>query len=276
MADTFPTSGAPSAAGGPPADFLDLPPRSGKPRTTGLTHVLDQGAGRVATADLLESAAPYIDIWKVGWGTAYVDPALGAKLTLLARHGIAACLGGTLLEIAWAQDRAPECLAWARAAGFGHVEVSRGTVAMSVADKRALIRRAALDFTVLAEVGAKAPGEQRAARHWPAECRSDLDAGASLVVTEGRQSGTVGTFDESGRVRPDVVEAVVAAVGVQRVVFEAPRSAQQAWFIRRFGPDVNLGNVALHDAVSVETLRLGLRSDTAAVDRRYRAGSEPA
>ncbi|WP_379586948.1 phosphosulfolactate synthase [Pseudonocardia hispaniensis] len=259
-----------------PAGFLDLPTRSAKPRVVGLTHVLDPGAGRIATADVLASAAAHLDIWKVGWGTAYVDTALPAKLALLAEHGVAACLGGTLLEIAWAQDRAAECLAWARDAGFSHVEVSRGTVAMTLAEKHALIRRAARSFTVLAEVGAKAPGEQLAARHWPAECRADLDAGAQLVVTEGRQSGTVGTFDAAGRVRPDVVEAVATAVGVERVLFEAPRAAQQAWFIRRFGPEVNLGNVALGDVLSTETLRLGLRSDTALAPRRELAGSDTA
>lgn len=257
--------------------FLELPDRPAKPRRTGLTHVLDQGAGSASAADLLDSAAAHIDIWKVGWGTAYVDRALPAKLTLLARHEVAGCLGGTLLEIAWAQGRASECLAWAGLAGFSHVEVSRGTVEMSLRDKRELIRAAVLrGFTVLAEVGSKAPGEPHAARQWPIECRSDLEAGAALVVTEGRQSGTVGTFDAAGRVRPDVVEAVVAAVGVARVLFEAPRAAQQAWFIRRFGPAVNLGNVALADALSVETLRLGLRSDTAAVPRRERAGTETA
>lgn len=249
------------------ADFLDLPARYPKPRTVGLTHVLDPGTGPGATADLLRGAAAHIDIWKVGWGTAYVDAALAEKMSLLARHGIDVCLGGTLLEIAWAQGRAAECLAWARDAGFDRVEVSNGTVPMSPAEKRALIVAAARDFTVLAEVGSKAPGEQHAARRWPVECRADLDAGATLVVTEGRQSGTVGTFDDQGRVRPDVVEAVVAAVGVERVVFEAPRSSQQAWFIRRFGPAVNLGNVAPSDVLSVETLRLGLRSDTAAVPR---------
>lgn len=250
------------------ASFLDLPARSGKPRVTGLTHVLDPGMPPGATADLLGSAAAHIDIWKVGWGTAYVDAALDAKLALLAGHDVPACLGGTLLEIAWAQGRARECLKWAKDSGFGLVEVSRGTVSMSTAEKRELIALAVRDFTVLAEVGAKSPGEQFAARTWPAEALSDLEAGAGLVVTEGRQSGTVGTFDAAGRVRPDVVEAVVAAVGVGRVVFEAPRSSQQAWFIRRFGPDVNLGNVALSDVLSVETLRLGLRSDTAAMGRQ--------
>jgi phosphosulfolactate synthase len=252
----------------PEPDFLDLPDRGAKPRAVGLTHVIDPGAGPVVVTDLLDSAAAHIDIWKIGWGTAYVDATLATKLALVTGHEIAVCLGGTLLEIAWAQGRAEDCLAWARDSGFDRVEVSRGTVAMTPQEKRELIRRAARDFTVLAEVGEKAPGEQNAARYWPGECLADLDAGASLVVTEGRQSGTVGTFDHTGRVRADVVEAVVAAVGVERVVFEAPMASQQAWFIRRFGPEVNLGNVALADVLSVETLRLGLRSDTAVATRQ--------
>ena len=260
------------------ARFLDLPARQAKPRTTGLTHVLDPGTGPAVAADILGAGAAHIDIWKVGWGTAYVDRALQAKLALLTVHSVTACLGGTLLEVAWAQGKARDCLAWAAAAGFGHVEVSRGTVDMTLQQKRELIQLAARNFVVLSEVGSKAPGEQFAARHWPPEALSDLDAGAALVVTEGRQSGTVGTFDSAGRVRPDVIEAVVSAVGFERIVFEAPRTAQQAWFVRRFGPQVNLGNVALSDVLSVETLRLGLRSDTAAVVRQEdgAAGSKPA
>ncbi|HEY2207577.1 MAG TPA: phosphosulfolactate synthase [Pseudonocardia sp.] len=260
----------------PAPTFLDLPPRATKPRTHGLTHILDQGTGLAATADLLASGAPHVDIWKIGWGTGYVDRTLPAKIELLAAHGVEACLGGTMLEIAWAQDAAWECLDWAASVGFRQVEVSRGTVDMTPRQKRELIRLAAGRFQVLAEVGTKAPGERHAARNWPVECRADLDSGACLVVTEGRQSGTVGTFDEAGRVRPEVVEAVVGAVGVESVIFEAPRAAQQAWFVRRFGADVNLGNVAATDILSVETLRLGLRSDTAAVDRRGRAEVEPA
>jgi phosphosulfolactate synthase len=251
----------------PEPAFLDLPARSAAPRATGLTHVLDGGTGVAATADVLGSAGRCVDIWKIGWGAAYVDAGLAAKIELVTTLGIDVCLGGTLLEIAWAQGRAAACLAWARASGFTRVEVSRGTVEMSPAEKRALIALAARDFAVLAEVGSKAPGEVRQAQRWPAECRADLDAGAALVVTEGRQSGTVGTFDEHGRVRADVVEAVAAAVGVERVIFEAPQASQQAWFVRRFGPDVNLGNIAPQDVLSTETLRLGLRSDTASVPR---------
>jgi phosphosulfolactate synthase len=260
----------------PVADFLDLAARPARPRTAGLTHVLDPGIGPGALTDVLAGAGHLIDIWKVGWGTAYVDAALDAKVSELSGAGIDLCLGGTMLEIAWAQGHTEKCLAWAKDSGFTRVEVSRGTVPMTLAEKSALITRAARDFAVLAEVGSKSPGEMHPARHWPVECCSDLDAGATLVVTEGRQSGTVGTFDEQGRVRPDVVESVVAAVGVERVVFEAPLSSQQAWFVRRFGPEVNLGNVVPGDVLSVETLRLGLRSDTAVLSVPALVGAEPA
>lgn len=253
-----------------PPSFLELPARTGKPRTTGLTHVLDTGVSPASAAAVLGTGAGYVDVWKIGWGIAYVDPGLEAKLQMLAKAHVTGCLGGTLLEIAWAQGRAEECLAWAHEVGFHYVEVSRGTVSMSLADKHELIRRAAGRFAVLAEVGSKDPGELLTPQQWRAEVQHDLDAGAYMVVTEGRASGTVGTFDASGRVREDIVAAVVDGVGLERVIFEAPRREQQAWFVRRFGHEVNLGNVGLDQLMAVETLRLGLRSDTAVAETLLR------
>lgn len=248
-----------------PASFLTLPSRPPKPRSIGLTHVLDTGVTPAATADLLDGTAPYVDIWKTGWGTAYLDGRIAEKLAVLADHDVASCLGGTLLEIAWAQGVAEACLAWADEAGFTHVEVSRGTVPMSLAAKHDLVRRAADRFVVVTEVGAKDPDRQHTLTQWGDEAGQDRAAGAALVVAEGRQSGTVGIYDPDGSVRDDVVDEIVGAVGLERVVFEAPRTGQQAWFVRRFGPGVNLGNIALDEMLSVETLRLGLRSDTASV-----------
>ncbi|MEJ2863930.1 phosphosulfolactate synthase [Actinomycetospora flava] len=243
--------------------FLTLPERSSPPRSTGLTHVLDPGVSPAAAADLLGGAGAFVDIWKTGWGTAYVDPRIAEKIAVLDGHGVASCLGGTLLEIAWAQGVAEKCLEWAHGVGFRHVEVSRGTVPMTVDDKRALVRQAADRFAVITEVGAKDPDQQHTLDQWRDEAAADRDAGAHLVVAEGRQSGTVGIFDADGSVREDVVDALADAVGPAHLVFEAPRSHQQAWFVRRFGPDVNLGNIALDDVLGLETLRLGLRSDTA-------------
>ena len=246
-----------------PPGFLTLPHRPPKPRPVGLTHVLDPGVGPGRAAEVLGAGAPHIDIWKTGWGTAYVDRTLGAKLAVLAEHRVASCLGGTLLEIAWSQGAAEACLAWAHEVGFTHVEVSRGTVPMTLDAKHELVRRAADRFVVLTEVGAKDPLQRHTLAQWGDEAGRDRAAGAALVVAEGRQSGTVGIYDADGSVRGDVVDAIVDAVGVERVVFEAPRTSQQAWFVRRFGPGVNLGNVALEEVLSLYTLRQGLSSDTA-------------
>lgn len=248
--------------------FLNLPERSRKPRTVGITHVLDKGANAAATESILKAAAAHIDIWKFGWGTAYVDAELGDKLALLRSAGVAACLGGTLLEIAWSQGKDEQCLDWARRAGFDSVEVSRGVADMTTDDKHGLLRRAADSFVVLSEVGSKDPAKQLTADEWTAEIAGDLDAGARWVITEGRESGTVGLYNGDGTVREDIVAAAVRGGGVERVLFEAPRKDQQAWLIRAFGADVNLANIALDEVLAVQTLRLGLRADTCDTTRQ--------
>lgn len=253
--------------------FLDLPARPGKPRRAGLTHVIDSGLPPAQAAGLLESAGGYIDVWKFGWGTAYLDAGLKAKLALLRSHGVLGCPGGTLLEIAWAQGRAGAFLDWAAGLGFPCVEVSAGTIPMSRTDKDRLIAAAADRFTVLAEAGTKAPGSPWSPGQWAEAVTQDLAAGATRVLTEGRESGTVGTFTEHGVVRADVVDAVVGAAGLENIVFEAPHKDQQAWFISRFGSNVNLANIAPAGTLGLETLRLGLRADTYhPVGRDGRAG----
>jgi phosphosulfolactate synthase len=246
----------------PGPDFLDLPARTTKPRSAGITHVLDRGIPLAQAADLLAMHGPYVDVWKFGWGISYLDPALAAKLELLARHRVLASPGGTLLEIAWAQGRVPEFFDWARRCGFPCVEVSAGTVPMGDAAKQDLIGQAARHFIVLAEVGSKDPGAQPAPGQWARAVSRDLEAGATWVLAEGRASGTVGIYDAAGAVREDLVTALVSVAGPDCLVFEAPRESQQAWFVRRFGPDVNLANVHPGDALGLETFRLSLRADT--------------
>lgn len=242
--------------------FLDLPTRTAKPRRSGITHVLDAGMPLREAADLLDMCGTYVDVWKFGWGVAYLDPSLDAKLELLAAHRVLASPGGTLLEIAWAQGRSGEFLRWARGCGFPCVEVSAGTVQMDAAAKQCLIAEAAEHFIVLAEVGAKDPAVRLTPAEWAAGVTRDLEAGATWVLAEGRASGTVGIYSGSGSVREDVVAAMVSAAGIDSLVFEAPREDQQAWFVRRFGPDVNLANIRPGEALGLETLRLALRADT--------------
>lgn len=230
--------------------------------------MLDKGRTVESTRAVLATASRYIDVWKFGWGTAYLDIGLSEKLMLLKAHDIRACLGGTLLEISWAQGKASECLDWAAGAGFDSVEISRGAAPMTLGDKRDLLSRAAEMFVVFSEVGSKDPAAVLTAEQWSREVAGDLDAGARWVVAEGRESGTVGIYRNDGSVREEIVAAAVRGGGVDKLLFEAPRKDQQAWLIREFGHDVNLANIPGEDVLGLETLRLGLRADTCDFSRQ--------
>jgi phosphosulfolactate synthase len=242
--------------------FLDLPPRTPKPRDVGVSHVLDAGLPVWQASEILHGSDRFVDVWKFGWGTSYLDPCLEEKLALLARHEVLACPGGTLLEVAWTQDRLEDYLGWLADCGFPCIEVSSGSVAMGPTEKRRIIETAAERFTVLAEVGVKDPAASWPPERWAQAVETDLAAGARWVIAEGRESGTAGLYTRAGEVRTPIVEAICAAAGPRSVIFETPRHGQQAWFVNRFGPEVNLGNIAPPAALGVETLRRGLRADT--------------
>jgi phosphosulfolactate synthase len=249
----------------PGSGFLTLPSRPEKPRSVGITHVLDGGIPAMMVEGVIRSAAAVIDIWKFGWGTAYLDQELDLKIDVLRRHGVQPCLGGTLLEVAWMQGRADECLSWAADSGFGMVEISRGVAPMTLDDKAKLIAHAARDLVTVSEVGSKDPEQAVIATQWCTEVALDLAAGAWKVVAEGRESGTVGLYDPTGAVRTEIAESIAAVAGPDRILFEAPRKEQQSWLIRRFGVDVNLANVSPEHVLGVEALRVGLRADTIGV-----------
>lgn len=225
--------------------------------------MIDGGLPLPEVRAVLESTAAFIDVWKFGWGTAFLDAALDAKLALLGEYEVIACPGGTLLEVAALQGRAEECLEWVGSCGFRQVEVSDGLGLLGQEAKAALIRRASASFTVVAEVGMKEPTPTLSPSTWVALARADLDAGAATVIAEGRESGTVGLYAPDASVRTDVVEALLDHVGPEHLLFEAPRKDQQAWLIRHIGPEVNLANVAPREVLGLEALRLGLRADTA-------------
>jgi phosphosulfolactate synthase len=244
-------------------DLLELPQRSPKPREDGLTHLLDRGLPVDQVEGLLTVAGEFIDIVKLGWGTALVTGSLEAKLERYRAHGIPVVLGGTLTEIALAQDKLDDLLKWISALGLEHIEISDGTITMPHEAKLELIQRAAKDFTVLSEVGSKDDTRIMAPYRWVELIKAELEAGAWKVIAEARESGTVGIARHDGEVRMGLIDEIAHAVPVEKMLFEAPRKDQQVWFVRRFGANVNVGNIVPEDVVSLETIRLGLRSDTA-------------
>jgi phosphosulfolactate synthase len=243
--------------------FLDLPPRTAKPRERGITHVLDKGLSLSGVEGMLEVAGGAVDIVKLGWGTALVTENLEAKLERYAAAGIPVVLGGTLAELAIRDDRLDEMAAWLRELGLRHVEISDGTLTIEPGRKREIVARLASEgFTVLSEVGSKDADTIMAPYRWVELIQGELEAGAWKVIAEAREAGDAGIYRADGEVRMGLVDEIAHSVDVDRLVFEAPRRRQQVWFLKRFGREVNLGNVAPEDVLSLETLRLGLRSDT--------------
>ena len=246
---------------------LRLPPRAAKPRRAGLTMVIDGGIPTAHFADLVSSAAEYIDFVKFGWGTAVVTSQLGAKIEVLAANDVGFYFGGTLFEKYVLQGRFDDFRKFCEAHACRHIEVSNGTIPMSNSEKASYIRKLTDDYTVISEVGYKDPGrsEQLPPRIWAEYIAEDLAAGASLVTLEARESGRSGICRPDGALRFGLVEDVLASgLSQDSLLFEAPSTTLQAYFVTRLGPDVNLGNVPANAVIGLETLRLGLRADTLA------------
>jgi phosphosulfolactate synthase len=234
---------------------LGLPPRAG-----GLTHVIDKGLGPRAWEDVLETSGSYIDIVKLGWGTAYVTPNLRAKLEVLREKPVV--IGGTFFEAVIAQEKTDDYKRWLEELGLTHVEISDGVIDLPRERKLELIADFARDFTVLSEVGSKDADVNYAPYLWVEWIKEELDAGAWKVITEGREGGTAGIYRPTGEMRTGLVDEIVHDVDVDSLVFEAPTKGAQAWFVKEFGPTVNLGNIPPDEVIPLETLRLGLRGDT--------------
>ena len=229
-------------------------------RDGGLTHVIDKGLGPRGWEDVLETSGEYIDIVKLGWGTAYVTPNLRRKLDVLA--GKRVVLGGTFFEVVYAKGKIDEYKSWLGELGLTHVEISDGTVEIPRERKLELIAEFARDFTVLSEVGSKDSEVVFAPYEWVQWIKEELAAGAWKVITESREGGTAGIFRPSGEMRTGLVDEIAHEIDFHDLVWEAPSKSAQAWFIKHFGPGVNLGNIPPDEVIPLETLRLGLRGDT--------------
>ena len=224
--------------------------------------MLDKGLGPRGWEDVLETSGDYIDIVKLGWGTAYVTKNLERKLEVLKEKRVV--IGGTFFEVVYVKNAFDDYKRWLNELGITHVEISDGTVAIPRDRKLELIADFARDFTVLSEVGSKDSEVVFAPYEWVEWIKEEKAAGAWKVITEAREGGTSGIFRADGDMRTGLIAEIEHAVDFHDLVWEAPTKASQAWFVKHFGPEVNLGNIPPEEVIPLETLRLGLRSDTMA------------
>jgi phosphosulfolactate synthase len=239
-----------------------------RPRTVGVTMVLDSGLGASCLRDILALAGDHIDHWKFGFGTSALMPLsiFDEKLALLHEHGILTYPGGTLLEAAIVQEHCRVFMTRAKELGFGAVEVSEGTIDLPGYRRPRVIdcaRNAGL--IAITEVGRKDPERQPTAEELAEQALQDLAWGASFVIIEGRESGRgVGIYDHKGDIRTSILDEIVRLVGdaAPRLIWEAPLRSQQAYLVCRFGANVSLGNIRPQDCLALEALRCGLRFET--------------
>ncbi|CAM4148472.1 phosphosulfolactate synthase [Cytophagaceae bacterium 50C-KIRBA] len=243
-------------------NLSQIPERFEKPRQKGLTMVMDKGLSLRQVDDFLEVAGEYTDLVKLGWATSYVTPNLKEKLAIYKSAGIPVYFGGTLFEAFYIRGQVDEYRRVLDQYGMEYAEISDGSVEMNSDVKCEYIRQLSQQVTVLSEVGSKDEAKIIPPYKWIKLMRMELEAGAWKVIGEAREGGNVGLFRSSGEVRQGLVEEILTEISEENIIWEAPQKSQQVWFVKLVGANVNVGNIAPNEVISLETIRLGLRGDT--------------
>lgn len=239
-----------------------MPERPSKPRSEGMTMVMDKGLSVREAEDFMSVGSEYTDLVKLGFGTSLITPNLAEKIDVYRKAGCVPYFGGTLFEAFIVRNMFREFVDFIDKYEINLVEVSDGSYDIEHSRKLEYIRLLAERGTVISEVGSKKKDVIYTPDQWVDMMKSELDAGSSKVIAEARESGTIGIFNDDGSVNTPLVNRISEQVRLGNVIWEAPLKSQQAWFIRHFGPEVNLGNIAPSEIIPLETLRLGLRGDT--------------
>jgi phosphosulfolactate synthase len=243
-------------------ELSHLPQRTSKPRESGFTMAMDKGLSLRETEDFIETAGEYVDIVKLGWATSFVTPRLDEKIALYHAAGIPVYFGGTLFEAFLVRGQFEDYRRLLDKYNLTYAEVSDGSIEMDHELKCNYIRTLAGQVTVLSEVGSKDDTKIIPPYKWISQMQAELDAGAWKVIGESREAGNVGLFRSTGEVRSGLVEEILTKIPFEKIIWEAPQKAQQVFFIKLLGANVNLGNISPNEMVPLETIRLGLRGDT--------------
>lgn len=239
-----------------------IPERPLKPRKNGVTMMMDKGMSIRETEDFISTSGIYTDFAKLGFGTSMVMNGVETKIKLYKDANIKVYLGGTLFEAFIIRDKFDEYCKMADKYKVDAVEISDGSIIMDHDLKCNYIRKLSKTHVVLSEVGSKEAGIITAPNKWISMMQSEIDAGSSFVIAEARESGTVGIYRPNGNAHVALVNKITAKVDLNKILWEAPLKSQQVWFIKEFGCNVNLGNIAPNEIIPLETLRIGLRGDT--------------
>jgi phosphosulfolactate synthase len=239
-----------------------IPDRPLKPRNSGITMVMDKGLSIREAEDFMSVGSEYTDYVKLGFGTSLITPGYEKKIAIYKNAGAIPYFGGTLFEAFIIRNMFTEFIDFLDKNEVDLVEVSDGSFDIEHKRKLEYIARLAERGTVISEVGSKKKDVIYTPEEWVAMMKSELAAGSVKVIAEARESGTTGIYNEDGSINNEIISGIAEHVKLENVIWEAPLKSQQAWFIKNFGANVNLGNIAPHEIIPLESLRLGLRGDT--------------
>ena len=243
-------------------NLSQIPERNIKPRTHGITMVMDKGLSVQEAKNFMSVGYPHVDIVKLGFGTSYVTPTLREKLEVYREYDIPVYFGGTLFEAFLVRNQIEDYISVCKDYGISYIEVSDGSITIPHAEKCGYIEKLTKHATVLSEVGSKDAAHIIPPYKWIELMRAELSAGASYVIAEAREAGNVGIYRGSGEVREGLVQEILTQIPQEQIIWEAPQKAQQLYFLELIGCNVNLGNIAPTEIIALEAMRIGLRGDT--------------
>jgi len=243
-------------------NLSDIPQRTVSPRTNGVTMVMDKGISLRQAQDFVEMSADYVDFVKLGFGTSIISKNVKEKVKLYKDAGMKVYVGGTLFEAFVIRNKFEDYKKYIADLGVDAAEVSDGSIELDHNKKCEYIGTLAKDYTVLSEVGSKEEGVIIHPARWIKMMQSELNAGAFKVIAEARESGNVGIFHKNGSAHSLLITRIVHKIKIENIIWETPQKSQQVYFLKLFGCNVNVGNIAVDDVIPLETLRLGLRGDT--------------
>jgi phosphosulfolactate synthase len=243
-------------------NLSQIPARTQQPRTSGLTMVMDKGLSINEVHNFMSVGGPHVDIVKLGFGTAFVTPNLREKIEAYQSYNIPIYFGGTLFEAFLIRNQFEDYISMCKDYGIHYMEVSDGSISIPHAEKCGYIEKLTKHGTVLSEVGSKDAAHIIPPYKWIELMRAELEAGSSYVIAEAREAGNVGIYRGSGEVREGLVQEILTQIPEEKIIWEAPQKAQQLYFLELIGCNVNLGNIAPHEILALEAMRIGLRGDT--------------
>ena len=243
-------------------NLSQIPDRTPKPRTHGLTMVMDKGLSINEVRNFLDVAGPHVDIVKLGFGTSFVTPNLKEKISVYQSYGMAVYFGGTLFEAFLIRNMFDQYIDVCKEFNITYMEVSDGSITIPHAEKCGYIEKLTKHGTVLSEVGSKDAAHIIPPYKWIELMRAELEAGSSYVIAEAREAGNVGIYRGSGEVREGLVQEILTQIPQEKIIWEAPQKAQQLYFLELIDCNVNLGNIAPNEVIPLEAMRIGLRGDS--------------